>query len=184
MQARQLHRAVRRNHCHRGSSRTWPFGLAPLPWQPWPSRHTGHGGGQRGQHSCFQWACAAIWACPCALSTALLITNAFPRYWQVLRGPIALLLTASGRQSPAHRCRCPFRTSCSPHPGTHRTVHVNPVLLPPLSRPGTCSSPLCALFPQIYLLVLTLRVILTWFRNINWYNEPFATLRQVGTLTT
>eukprot|EP00198_Chlamydomonas_reinhardtii_P002584 XP_001691920.1 predicted protein [Chlamydomonas reinhardtii] len=31
---------------------------------------------------------------------------------------------------------------------------------------------------QIYLLVLTLRVILTWFRNINWYNEPFATLRQ------
>ncbi|GIL52556.1 hypothetical protein Vafri_8393 [Volvox africanus] len=31
---------------------------------------------------------------------------------------------------------------------------------------------------DIYLLVLTLRVILTWFRNINWYNEPFATLRQ------
>ncbi|GLI68091.1 hypothetical protein VaNZ11_012379 [Volvox africanus] len=31
---------------------------------------------------------------------------------------------------------------------------------------------------DIYLLVLTLRVILTWFRNINWFNEPFATLRQ------
>ncbi|GIM08343.1 hypothetical protein Vretimale_12376, partial [Volvox reticuliferus] len=37
-------------------------------------------------------------------------------------------------------------------------------------RPGQTS--------EIYLLVLTLRVILTWFRNINWYNEPFATLRQ------
>ncbi|KAG2435723.1 hypothetical protein HXX76_006920 [Chlamydomonas incerta] len=31
---------------------------------------------------------------------------------------------------------------------------------------------------DIYLLVLTLRVILTWFRTINWLNEPFATLRQ------
>ena len=32
---------------------------------------------------------------------------------------------------------------------------------------------------QIYLLILTLRVILTWFRNINWFSEPWATLRQV-----
>ncbi|KXZ55540.1 hypothetical protein GPECTOR_2g1089 [Gonium pectorale] len=31
---------------------------------------------------------------------------------------------------------------------------------------------------DIYLLVLTLRVILTWFRNINWSGEPFVTLRQ------
>ncbi|KAG2501712.1 hypothetical protein HYH03_000213 [Edaphochlamys debaryana] len=31
---------------------------------------------------------------------------------------------------------------------------------------------------DIYLLILTLRVILTWFRNINWFSEPFATLRQ------
>lgn len=31
---------------------------------------------------------------------------------------------------------------------------------------------------DIYLLILTVRVILTWFRNINWFSEPWATLRQ------
>jgi hypothetical protein len=34
--------------------------------------------------------------------------------------------------------------------------------------------------PQIYSVLLTLRVLLTWFRNINWNGEPFNTLRQVG----
>jgi len=30
---------------------------------------------------------------------------------------------------------------------------------------------------DIYLLILTVRVLLSWFQNINWYSEPFATLR-------
>jgi YggT family protein len=34
-------------------------------------------------------------------------------------------------------------------------------------------------FTSIYLLLLFIRVILTWFPNINWYNQPFAALSQV-----
>jgi YggT family protein len=34
-------------------------------------------------------------------------------------------------------------------------------------------------FISIYLLLLFIRVILTWFPNINWYNQPFAALSQV-----
>jgi hypothetical protein len=34
---------------------------------------------------------------------------------------------------------------------------------------------------QVYLVVLTVRILLSWFRNINWFGEPFNTLRQVGT---
>eukprot|EP00798_Chlamydomonas_sp_ICE-L_P031576 gene31576-6770_t len=30
---------------------------------------------------------------------------------------------------------------------------------------------------DIYLVLLTIRVIMTWFRNINWRSEPFKTLR-------
>ena len=31
---------------------------------------------------------------------------------------------------------------------------------------------------QIYLVLLTIRVLLTWFRNINWNSTPFNTIRQ------
>jgi uncharacterized protein YggT (Ycf19 family) len=33
---------------------------------------------------------------------------------------------------------------------------------------------------QIYLAILTVRVLLSWFRNIDWFSEPWNTLRQVG----
>jgi hypothetical protein len=33
--------------------------------------------------------------------------------------------------------------------------------------------------PQIYLAILTVRVLLSWFRNIDWFSEPWNTLRQV-----
>jgi hypothetical protein len=33
---------------------------------------------------------------------------------------------------------------------------------------------------DVYLVVLTVRILLSWFRNINWFGEPFNTLRQVG----
>ena len=36
-----------------------------------------------------------------------------------------------------------------------------------------------ATFLQIYTTILFVRVILTWFPNINWYNQPFATLSQL-----
>ncbi|MEH1818333.1 MAG: YggT family protein [Nostoc sp.] len=36
-----------------------------------------------------------------------------------------------------------------------------------------------ASFIQIYTLLLIIRVLLTWFPNINWYNQPFATLSQI-----
>jgi hypothetical protein len=36
---------------------------------------------------------------------------------------------------------------------------------------------LCGL--QIYLVVLTVRILLSWFRTIDWYTEPWNTLRQV-----
>lgn len=36
----------------------------------------------------------------------------------------------------------------------------------------------CAL-PQIYLVLLTVRVLMSWFRNINWHREPFNIIRQV-----
>lgn len=32
---------------------------------------------------------------------------------------------------------------------------------------------------QIYLAILTVRVLLSWFRNIDWFSEPWNTLRQV-----
>lgn len=35
------------------------------------------------------------------------------------------------------------------------------------------------LLPQIYLAILTVRVLLSWFRNIDWFSEPWNTLRQV-----
>jgi hypothetical protein len=34
----------------------------------------------------------------------------------------------------------------------------------------------------VYLVVLTVRILLSWFRNINWFGEPFNTLRQVSAL--
>lgn len=34
-------------------------------------------------------------------------------------------------------------------------------------------------FIQIYTLLLFVRVLLTWFPNINWYNQPFSALSQI-----
>jgi YggT family protein len=39
---------------------------------------------------------------------------------------------------------------------------------------GTLSS-----FISIYLGLLLIRVLLTWFPNIEWYNQPFAALSQI-----
>jgi YggT family protein len=36
-----------------------------------------------------------------------------------------------------------------------------------------------ATFLQIYTIILFVRVLLTWFPNINWYNQPFAALSQM-----
>lgn len=34
-------------------------------------------------------------------------------------------------------------------------------------------------FIQIYTLLLFIRVLLSWFPNIDWYNQPFTTLSQL-----
>ncbi|AHB89571.1 integral membrane protein associated with nucleod distribution YlmG [Thermosynechococcus sp. NK55a] len=34
-------------------------------------------------------------------------------------------------------------------------------------------------FLQIYLIILLIRVLLSWFPNINWYNSPFSILSQL-----
>ncbi|MHC5599306.1 MAG: YggT family protein [Nostoc sp.] len=34
-------------------------------------------------------------------------------------------------------------------------------------------------FIQIYTVLLIIRVLLTWFPTINWYNQPFAALSQI-----
>lgn len=34
-------------------------------------------------------------------------------------------------------------------------------------------------FIQIYSTLLIIRVLLTWFPTINWYNQPFAALAQI-----
>jgi YggT family protein len=34
-------------------------------------------------------------------------------------------------------------------------------------------------FLSIYTLLLVIRVLLTWFPNINWYDQPFSTLGQL-----
>lgn len=34
-------------------------------------------------------------------------------------------------------------------------------------------------FITIYSYLLIIRVLLTWFPNVNWYNQPFAALSQV-----
>lgn len=34
-------------------------------------------------------------------------------------------------------------------------------------------------FITIYTYMLIIRVLLTWFPNISWYNQPFATLSQL-----
>ncbi|MFH7027569.1 MAG: YggT family protein [Heteroscytonema crispum UTEX LB 1556] len=36
-----------------------------------------------------------------------------------------------------------------------------------------------ATFIQIYTVLLIIRVLLTWFPNVNWYNQPFAGLSQI-----
>lgn len=36
-----------------------------------------------------------------------------------------------------------------------------------------------ATFVQIYLLLMIVRVLLTWFPNINWYDPPFSVLSQL-----
>ena len=35
------------------------------------------------------------------------------------------------------------------------------------------------MFLQIYFVLLIVRVLLTWFPNVDWYNQPFATLSQL-----
>lgn len=34
-------------------------------------------------------------------------------------------------------------------------------------------------FIQIYTLLLFIRILLSWFPTIDWYNQPFATLSQL-----
>ena len=36
-----------------------------------------------------------------------------------------------------------------------------------------------ATFISIYTYLLIIRVLLTWFPNISWYNQPFSTLSQL-----
>ncbi len=36
-----------------------------------------------------------------------------------------------------------------------------------------------ATFVQIYGALLLIRVLLTWFPNISWYNQPFSALSQI-----
>ncbi|MBE9199714.1 MULTISPECIES: YggT family protein [unclassified Nodularia (in: cyanobacteria)] len=36
-----------------------------------------------------------------------------------------------------------------------------------------------ATFVQFYSYLLIIRVLLTWFPTINWYNQPFAALGQI-----
>ncbi len=36
-----------------------------------------------------------------------------------------------------------------------------------------------ATFVQIYGALLLVRVLLTWFPNISWYNQPFSALSQI-----
>jgi YggT family protein len=36
-----------------------------------------------------------------------------------------------------------------------------------------------ATFINIYSTLLIIRVLLSWFPNINWYNQPFAALSQI-----
>ncbi|MEH2069731.1 MAG: YggT family protein [Nostoc sp.] len=36
-----------------------------------------------------------------------------------------------------------------------------------------------ATFTQIYTFLLLIRVALTWFPTINWYDQPFAALSQI-----
>ncbi|MFM7365626.1 MAG: YggT family protein [Cuspidothrix sp.] len=35
-------------------------------------------------------------------------------------------------------------------------------------------------FVFIYSCLLIIRVLLTWFPSVNWYNQPFATLSQIS----
>jgi YggT family protein len=34
-------------------------------------------------------------------------------------------------------------------------------------------------FLYIYIALILIRVLLTWFPNVNWYNQPFAALGQL-----
>lgn len=36
-----------------------------------------------------------------------------------------------------------------------------------------------SVFIQIYVTLLIVRILLTWFPTIDWYNQPFAALSQV-----
>jgi len=36
-----------------------------------------------------------------------------------------------------------------------------------------------ATFIQIYSVLIIIRVLLTWFPSIDWYNQPFAALSQI-----
>jgi len=36
-----------------------------------------------------------------------------------------------------------------------------------------------AYFLQIYFVLILVRVLLSWFPNINWYSQPFSTLSQL-----
>jgi len=36
-----------------------------------------------------------------------------------------------------------------------------------------------ATFLNIYFVLLIIRILLSWFPNVDWYNQPFATLSQL-----
>lgn len=36
-----------------------------------------------------------------------------------------------------------------------------------------------ATFIQFYTILLVIRILLTWFPNVNWYNQPFSALSQI-----
>ncbi|BAZ38909.1 hypothetical protein NIES4101_48540 [Calothrix sp. NIES-4101] len=36
-----------------------------------------------------------------------------------------------------------------------------------------------SVFLSIYIALLVIRILLTWFPNVNWYNQPFSALSQI-----
>lgn len=82
-------------------------------------------------------------------------------------------------------CSAAFETASADGASLQQRIRLGTAVMPLFGAVGVAGSTLplitqaVASFIKLYLLLLFVRVLLTWFPNVDWMGQPWVTLRQV-----